>query len=581
MAKRILTIDDLVQFCRKHRVYSFDAKEFGHQLCVQIPSEYALDDTQADEHTLFGTVRAFHTGKNRNGSSVTEEAALNAMKRLAYKPLLAHIVEVNGEKNFGSHDFEINDKGEVIYLERQIGCFTADEPKLMEDTDPKHQGRKYVVGRVAIPREYTDAADIIERRNGTKVSVELAINSYQYDKQEKVLLLTDVEILGLTCLGVHPDGTEVLEGMENSKLTIDDFSIEHNTMNYSTNQTLIEALERLNKTLSEFNIDELNSGRKGDASMPMPEDNALVQTMGEDTDNTDSTVEQPVETELNAQVVETSSEDGATATTDDTVSVPEETHMEENADTTEGSDEGTVIENDANVETNESTEGSEDTDAPVATNEADDTAPTEDEPAIESYSKVFELSHGDIRCELYRALVVLEVQNQTDYFITDVYDDYFMYESYDETTVYKQGYSVENDVVTLADTRETLHRILVTDAEKATLDAMRENYAVLEEKIAKYEQHFHEQEAQQKDALLGDACYQEIAETDEFKELCEHKAEYSVNDLEEKANAILGKHNKQTFAARQPHSAKRLYSVNDVKTTTKMAYGGLFKNDNK
>jgi len=46
-----------------------------------------------------------HTGKNRNGSNLTEEAAKNCLSSIAYKPLLADFCEIDGVEDFTSHAF--------------------------------------------------------------------------------------------------------------------------------------------------------------------------------------------------------------------------------------------------------------------------------------------------------------------------------------------------------------------------------------------------------------------------------------------------------------------------------------------
>jgi hypothetical protein len=118
----------------------------------------------------------------------------------------------------------VDDDGELQYEEFQIGCFTADESRVEYD---KKKDRYYLYAFCAIPREYTDAAEIIERKGGTKVSAELAINEMSYDSKEKELVLEDVEVVGVTCLGTDPEtGEAVEEGMEGARLDIADFSSE-------------------------------------------------------------------------------------------------------------------------------------------------------------------------------------------------------------------------------------------------------------------------------------------------------------------------------------------------------------------
>ena len=173
-----------------------------------------------------------HTGVNRNKSSLTEDAAKKAIKNLAYKPVLANFCEIDGVKDFTSHDFDVDENGEYIYYEKQVGCFTAD--KAYMEQDPDREDRMNIFAKVAIPREYTDAAEIIERKNGTKCSVELGVNELSYSAKDKVLMLEDVDVMGLTLLGKDPaTGQDVQEGMENAHVQIEDFSIANNSLTFN------------------------------------------------------------------------------------------------------------------------------------------------------------------------------------------------------------------------------------------------------------------------------------------------------------------------------------------------------------
>ena len=195
MQKRIMTVEDLVKFCEEQNFAKFNADESGYKLCVQIPSVYESDDEKSSDQILYGRVKLLHTGRNRNGSNVTKEAAEKGMSTIKYKPLLANFCEIDGVRDFTSHDFEINEDGSISYIEHQIGCFTAEEPTLEYEEE---KDRYYIYANVAIPRGYTDAADIIERKNGTKVSAELYINSMSYDAEKKELVFDDIEVSGCT-----------------------------------------------------------------------------------------------------------------------------------------------------------------------------------------------------------------------------------------------------------------------------------------------------------------------------------------------------------------------------------------------
>ena len=197
-----------------------------------MPSIFEKEEAE-DQYTLFANVLAFHTGSNRNQSNLTDKAAKKALKSMAYKPVLANFCEIDGVRDFTSHDFEINEDGSVTYIERQVGCFTADTPYLEADKD--HEGRMNAYAKIAIPREYTDAAAIIERKNGTKCSVELGVNELSYDSKNKELILEDVEVMGLTLLGVNPEtGDAIQEGMEGAHVQIEDFSVENNSIAFNS-----------------------------------------------------------------------------------------------------------------------------------------------------------------------------------------------------------------------------------------------------------------------------------------------------------------------------------------------------------
>ena len=126
--KKILTLDDLVLFCERNNFKTFSSKDSGYDICVQVPATFESDETMSDDSILFASVKAFHTGSNRNRSNLTEKAAKECMKNMAYKPVLANFCEIDGVRDFTAHDMEFNDDGSITYIEKQVGCFTADKP---------------------------------------------------------------------------------------------------------------------------------------------------------------------------------------------------------------------------------------------------------------------------------------------------------------------------------------------------------------------------------------------------------------------------------------------------------------------
>lgn len=527
--KKILMLEDLENFYSKYkRSTTFSAKKSGYQLAVQIPATFEIDEEYEDDTLLFCKSRMFHIGNNRNKSNVTEDAAKKAMKTMAYKPLLANFAEfedAQGNKfvDFTSHDM-IVENNSVKYLEHQIGCITADEPWFEE-----YEGKTYVCGYLAIPRDYTEAVSVIERKNGTKVSVELLINELTYDAKEKTMLLTDVIVSGLTCLGRNPEtGEEVQEGMINSRLDIKDFSRNNNSIidfSEEDHSKLIETLEKLNETLStisNFNInnDAIASTKDyGKEENNNVEDNKLVNEEVTEVEETEETT-----------VTEAESTEEATVETEAKKKRCEEETVEENPEVVEVEETETVEEN---AETEENTDSEE----------AETFEVTEE---VKNFSKTFELSHDDIRSALYALLQSYEEADNDWYWIVEVYDDRFIYEGC-MGNYWGQNYTKDGDNVAFEGERYELYLEFLTSSQKAELDRMRSNYSSIEAELNKYKE--AELNAQ-REAVFNDEAYAEFVETESFKKIKENINTYSVDELRTACDLAFAKEvkNKGTFA---------------------------------
>ena len=520
--KKILTLEDLKSFYSKYkRSTTFSSKKSGYQLAVQIPTTFEVDEEYEDDTLLFCKSRMFHIGNNRNKSNVTEDAAKKAMKTMAYKPLLANFAEFEDEQgnkfvDFTSHDMVIENDS-IKYLEHQIGCITADTPWFEE-----YEGKTYVCGYLAIPKDYTEAVDIIERKNGTKVSVELLINELTYDAKDKTMLLTDVIVSGLTCLGRNPEtGEEVQEGMINSRLDIKDFSRKNNSIidfSEKEHSKLIDTLEKLNETLSSisnFNINnDANASTKdyGKEENNNVEDNKLVNEEVTEVEEIEETI-----------VTETES-------TEETTVVNEEETVEENPEVVEV--EEIKVEEEAAEVTEENTDNGEVSDS----SEAETFEVTEE---VKNFSKTFELSHDDIRGALYELLKPYEEADNEWYWIMEVFNDHFVYQGL-TGKYYGQDYSTEGDTVSFEGERYELYLEYLKASEKAELDNMRSNYSSIQAELNKYK----EAEAYaDKMTVFEDESYSNYLETDEFKELMSEETvkKFTKEELQEKADAALGK----------------------------------------
>lgn len=539
--KKLLTLEDLVKFCKEQNFSKFSSKASGYQLSVQIPTTFEIEKEEYQDNTLlFGKVKVFHIGPNRNGSSVTKEAAQKALNTIAYKPLLANFCEIDGVKDFTSHDMELNEDGTITYLERQIGCFTADSPVIQYDETTE---KEFVFAKVAIPREYTDACSIIEAKNGTKVSAELIINEMNYSAKDDILELTDVIFQGATCLGRNPEtGEAVEEGMQGARLDIVDFSKDNNSVaaevDTDINNKLFEILEKLNTTISNFSIKK-NDNQEG-VNEEMDKLNELLEAYELTLDELNFNVEGLSDEELEAAFTEAFGE------------------AEEFKKKKKCSEE--------NPEDDEDFAGCGKKKKRCSVN-------------AEAGTVEFEMSHDDVRMALYSLLESSWDENSYSW-ICEVYDNYFVYqkETYSDSgykcNYYKQNYSKNNNNVELSGDAVEVFSTFVTESEKTALDMMRTQYEELKK--------FHDetiaaQDQAKKDAILNDEKYSEIADTEQFAELKKNSAKFSVEELETKAKLIFA----DVVMAKGEHTEKKVKKIGfnfSEKPKKAQAYGGLFDN---
>lgn len=574
--KRIYSLEDLYNLISSNKVdYNFNSDKTGYQLSVQVPAQFEVMKENGDDSLLFCKVKLMHSGENRNHSNVTDDALTKASKTLAYKPILANFMEYtdeNGEtlKDFTSHDMELNEDGTTTYFEKQVGCFTSDDPyfEVEEDT-----GHNFLYGYCAIPVGYTDAASIIERKGGTKVSVELAVNELSYNVETHVLDLTDVVILGATCLGKNPTTLEdVGEGMKNARLDIVDFSIENNGVINRYDKDMFELRERLEKLESIcFNKNEKDNQEKGGNENRMNMLEKLLTQYNKTIDDITFDYSELSDEELEAKFLEMFSDD-----TDSTAIAGEGTGEDQNSS------------NDDNQAVSDG-DGDNGSGTTAIENSFDGDSNNGSDQTFEVLKREFSVSHEDIKYALYNLLSAIESDENDWYYITNVYDDYFVYENWDGNKIFGQKYSVKDDSVTFDGDRYILHKEYLTDSEYAELNDMRANYAAISEKLSKYEE---AESIADKMTVFDDPAYANYLESDEFKNLMNNDIvkKFTKEELAEKADTALGRLVKTTKnfsfgevdaepAQKKPKNKVSIFSDFDT-AKDQNVYGDYFKSLN-
>ena len=440
-----------------------------------------------------------------------------------------------------------DDKGneELRYIESQVGSFSS-EPAFWEHDD--NLDKDYVCAYAYISEEYTRACEIIRSKQGSKNSCELFIDELSYNAKEKYLELNDFYVNASTLLGSRDDGTEIQEGMEGSRADIADFSVKNNSVKFDKDEKLIELLENLNKTLSNFNKEQnpvQTLSKEGGINNNMTKFEELLAKYGKTAEDVTFDYAEMSDEELEAKFAEVFGDDNSDG---------------------DNSDDG------------ESGEPSNDGEGDEGASDPEDNSNGEGESQnFEKIVRTYEISHEDTKYALYQLLSEYESADNEWYFINSVYDNHFTYENWNGDKIFGQNYTKDGDNVTFDGERYNLHRELLTDSEFAELQSMRSNYASLKEfkeNAEKNELHAKREE------ILNSEKYEAVSETDAFKELVKNMDNYSLEELEKEAKIIFADNfNMETFAvhaekAQKNSTVKVFANVNKSKKDSR--YGNLF-----
>lgn len=510
--KRILTLQQLAEYFEKNKLYTFNSDETGTQLVVQIPAHFSNEETSESDGFLHVRLRTCHTDKNRNGSYISESNMKKAMPTLKYRPVLAAIHKTDsGELEFHGHDMEIDNDGNTRYIERQVGSFTADEPYLEYDED---YGKTYVVANAVIPLEYTEAAEIIRRHGGTKVSVELVIDTLSYNAKEKYLELIDFRFGACTLLGYEKDGTEIREGMIGSRLDIEDFSIRKDS--YEKDRTeCIEVLENPDGRFSNLNIKQ-DFQKGGNPMSKLDELTSLYEVNPEDiTFETDGLTDNELEQAFASAFGQTS---------------PASDHTQ--------------------------TESSKRTCRIIADGR--------------EYTHEFELSMNEKIGALEALVNDTYAENDHAYYSVYVYEKYVVMRDYWTGCAYRQEYKLCHDTYTLTGDRIDVFANYLTKDEEAELDKMRSSYA----ELTSFREQAERKELRAKKMTVLDAPkYECLKDIEAFRELRAGIDNYTLDEVTVQAKVIFAD-NADHFDFGQ--AAKSHVGIGYGETKEAKPYGDLF-----
>jgi hypothetical protein len=329
--------------------------------------------------------------------------------------------------------------------------------------------------------------------------------------------------------------------MLGSRADISDFC--HEEPVFTFQDKMIEALEKLNTTLSNFNM---NFGEKGDDKMEKFEE--LLAKYGITAEEVTFDTEGLSDEELEAKFAEVFDDEG---------------------DGDEGTGEGDEGTGDGEGE---------------GTFESRKSYSTDDNGNV---TITFEISHEDIRGALNSLITVYDEEDNDWYWVTNVYNDYFVFENWYGDKLFKQSYTVDGDNVALSGDRQEMFKMILTESEKLAIEKMREAYSALEGKyneLKEFKDNYDAAELKaQKDAIFAREEYSVLAEDEAFKALVADAEKYSVEEIETKADVIFAKFVKASGEYSSKNETKRSktlgFNFNAKPSKKKQAYGGLFEKD--
>ena len=566
--KRILYLSDLYNFyVTQNKNVKFSSKDNDTTIVVHIDEPLTYDKDVDNDLLMYTPIRLCHTLSNRNKSYISDKAMKEAIPTAYNMPILSYIYkDDNDEFQFAGHEFFVNADNEIEYEEQPTGVIpeSAGLKLVKYDNDDK----SYLEGVGIIWRTYSKAANIIEREKELSVSVELVVDELSFNSKTKELVIDKFRFSGVTILGKDREtGAEIQPGMENSKISIADFSEVNNSL-FSQNDKVIKLLSELNEKLDGLNIDQ--NLRKEEAM----KDNFEEKTEEEIKDSPSAEVfdgeENPEETDY---YEEEGGGDNGDPPVDDPTDPPTDNPTDPPADDP----------TDPPADDDDDPSG-----IPLGQRDDDDTAGSKKYSIdytveVDGVKKDFSVSLK----EKLNALTILvnDTYGEVDgaWYDCDVIEETKTVEFHDwwANKHYRQSYSVKKDVYSLKGDRvETFVSFLTAD-EKSQLENMKANYSSIESELESYKAE------PDKQAVLAEKCYAQITDTDAYKELAKQETHFSMSVDEVRAELDrqlleYAKGNEIKFSAKETEKKEVSVKVfgnlsKKGSTVTNGRYGGIFK----
>ena len=574
--KKLLYLSDLYNYyVAQNTNVKFSSKDNDATIVIHVDEPFTYSESEDDDLNMYCPIRLCHTLSNRNKSHISEKAMKDAIPTAYNMPILGYTYQDdNDEYQFAGHEFFVNEDNELVYEEQPIGTIpeSAGLKLVKYDGDDK----SYLEGIGIIWRTYSKASDIIEREKELSVSVELMVDELSFNSKTKELIIDKFRFSGVTVLGKDRNtGEEIQPGMENSKISITDFSETNNSV-FSQNEKVIKLLSELNEKIDGLNIDQ-NSKEGG--SEPLKKE-------------FDEQAEEEIKDSPSAEVFDGEEGEGGVDYYEEPEAEEEGEEEPEAEEPEEPVVEEPVVEEPVVEEPNEPTpvvtegedEGENELTIPLGQRDDDDTEGSNKKYSVEitcgDKTQQFSVSLQAKIEALYTLVNDTYADQDGVYYDCEVFDDdkYVIMSSWWTNDAYKQSYKVKKDVYSLVGDRVPVKAVWCTEDEQKALENMRANYSSIEEKLAQYEAEPEKLE------VLASEEYAQIKETEAYQKLAERDTYFSMSkeELVEKLDACLlefAKHNEIKFSStdsKKPVGVKLFGNPSKKVSNKNGRYGGLF-----
>ena len=594
MKKRMLYLEDLWNFfVSQNKDVKFSSKDSDTTIVVHIDEPFTFNADQDNELNLYAPIRLCHTLKNVNQSSIPENAMKDAMHTAYEIPILGYIYpDPDNEEQFtfAGHEMYIDENNEVVYEESPVGVVTSEyKLKLVYDEDAD---KTYLDGVGKIWRTYTKAAEILEREKKFWVSVELVVDDLSFSAKDKVLVINAFRFSGVTILGKsREDGSLIRPGMTGANISIADFSEQNNSI-FSQNEKVIKLLSELNEKIDGLNIE---TSYKEGGNKPLFEE--LLKKYSKTVEEIDFEYEGLSDEELEALFAEHFED------------TPKKKKKGEDDDVTpsgEGDDSGDDDQDDDDQDDDESDDQQDEPDqndqpdqnvnqeTGYDANNANNDASDGEQEEVNYYSAELTV---DINGEKKTFATLVEKLNALCELVNATYgevdNDFYAVDADEEKRIvemhqwiggkhFRQSYSVKKDVYSLVGDRVETYEKYLTQDEINQLENMKANYSSIESELASFKAE------PEKQAVLAEECYAQIADTEAYKKLAEQDTHFTMSVDEVRAEL-----DKQLLEYAKGHEIKfatkdtekkavgvKLFGNPAKKAGSKSGrYGGLFSKD--